>query len=558
MLDAQKAFDVVDHDSLLRRLYLDGICGSDWMLLQNMYSDLTSVVKWEGTLSDPFVIKQGVRQGGVLSTAQYKRYNNPLLIQLENKFTGAKIGCIRIPHVTVADDLTLMSHSTKEMQVMVPTSGGFANRSRFVIHPKKSCILTYWDTYLKQHDASYIMNSVEMSQVKHSTHLGIHRDSNNKANIAEKVSLGRRTAYSLMGAGLHCGNGLKQSVCGKLWSTYVVPRLLYGLEVLYLTGKDIKALEQYQRKSLRQIQSLPDKTHNAAVLALLGILPLERVIHKNMLNLFGRWILFEGVEKDIAVRQLATKSEAEASWFNRIKQLLEMYDLPLPSQLLENAPTKIKWKKMVNKAINSVVELQWQEDISSSSTLKYINPESLKVGRAHHVWSSVRNSVHDSRRAQLKSRLLTGTYTLQSNRAVFNQFAVDPTCNLCEKSPETRQHFLAECQTLHCVRQSFCNRIQVIVDRHHIDIASPDVVTQLILDPSVYLSNKTDIDLIELYSRELISSLHRTRNKLLSSKEKQQSLAVSISKISQANFSIQQKNRKQIKKSTSNRRFAVK
>ena len=36
-----------------------------------------------------------------------------------------------------------------------------------------------------------------------------------------------------------------------------------------------------------------------------------------------------------------------------------------------------------------------------------------------HVWSLVRNSVHDSRRAQLKSRILTGTCTLQSNRAVF-------------------------------------------------------------------------------------------------------------------------------------------
>ena len=281
-----------------------------------MYSDLTSVVKWEGTLSlsDPFVIKQGVRQGGVLSTAHYKRYNNPLLIQLENKFTGAKIGCIRIPHVTVADDHTLMSHLTNEMQVMVPTSGGVAYRSRFVIHPKKSCILTYWDTYLKHQNASYIMNGVEMSQVKHSTHLSIHRESNNKAKIAEKVSLGRITAYSLMGAGLHCGNGLTQSVCGKLWPTYVVPRLLYGLEVLDLTGKDIEVLEQYQRKSLRQIQSLPDKTHtsNAAVLALMGIhvLPLERVIHKNILNLFGRWIMFEGVEKDIAVRQHATKSEA--------------------------------------------------------------------------------------------------------------------------------------------------------------------------------------------------------------------------------------------------------
>ena len=93
-LDAQKAFDVVDHKLLLRRLFLDGITGADWMLLRNMYTDLTSAVKWEGSLSSPFVIKQGVRQGRVLSTGHYKRYNHPLLIEIENKFNGAKIGYI--------------------------------------------------------------------------------------------------------------------------------------------------------------------------------------------------------------------------------------------------------------------------------------------------------------------------------------------------------------------------------------------------------------------------------------------------------------------------------
>ena len=176
-------------------------------------SHFTSVVKWEDTLSSPFVIKQGVRQGGVLSTAHYKRYNHPLLIQLENKFTGAMIGCIRILHVTVAGDLTKMTHSRKEMQVLLPTSGGFANGARFVIHPTKSCILTYWDKYLQQQEDGYTMHGVEMSQVQHSTHLGIHRDSSIKANITEKVNLGRRTAYSLLGAGLHCSNGQQNRMC---------------------------------------------------------------------------------------------------------------------------------------------------------------------------------------------------------------------------------------------------------------------------------------------------------------------------------------------------------
>ena len=170
-----------------------------------------------------------------------------------------------------------------------------------------------------------------------------------------------------------------------------------------MTGNDIKVLEQYQRKSLQQIQSLPDKNHGSAVLALLGMLPLEKVIHKNMLNLFGRWIVSDGIERDIAERQLALKSVTEHSWFNRIKLLLEIYKLPAASHLMDNVPSKSKWKKMVNKAINLAVETPWREDISSRSSLKYINPESVKVGKAHHVWSSVHNNLHGSRRAQLKS-----------------------------------------------------------------------------------------------------------------------------------------------------------
>ena len=67
-------------------------------------------------------------------------------------------------------------------------------------------------------------------------------------------------------------------------------------------------LELYQWNSLKQIQSLSDIIHNSAVLALLGILPLEGIIHKIMLNLIGRWIASEGIEKDIAEQQLATKS----------------------------------------------------------------------------------------------------------------------------------------------------------------------------------------------------------------------------------------------------------
>ena len=121
---------------------------------------------------------------------------------------------------------------------------------------------------------------------QYSTHLGIFRDVKKKINIEEKVTLSRKTAYALMGAGLHSGNDLTKQLCAYLWNTYVIPRLVYGLEVQQLTRTDIEVLEKFQRKCLRQIQGLPDKTPNCVTLSLIGVPPVETIVHKNMLNLF--------------------------------------------------------------------------------------------------------------------------------------------------------------------------------------------------------------------------------------------------------------------------------
>ena len=82
----------------------------------------------------------------------------------------------------------------------------------------------------------------------------------------------------------------------------------------------------------------------------------------------------------------------------------------------------------MNEAVHGHIEAMWRADVTEKSSLKYVNPHSLKVGKAHHVWSTVRNCLTDSKRSQLKCKLLTGTYILQGNRAAFNQYTVDHTC----------------------------------------------------------------------------------------------------------------------------------
>ena len=102
---------------------MDGGHGDDRLLLKDLYSDCSSRVKWAGQLSDPFFIDQGVRQGGVIPTSHYKRYNNHLLLHLEESYTEAKIGSTNVSHITAADDLALLSRKKATMQVMILDAG---------------------------------------------------------------------------------------------------------------------------------------------------------------------------------------------------------------------------------------------------------------------------------------------------------------------------------------------------------------------------------------------------------------------------------------------------
>ena len=525
-LDVQKAFDVVNHELLLRKLYLNGITGNDWLLVQDIYSDMTTSVKWESHLSAPFVIRQGVRQGGVLSTSHYKRYNNPHLIVLEDRYTGMVIGSICVPHITVADDTALITNSEDEMQGMVEDTGESANQEQYVIHPTKSEVLLYSNGVKSTCDQlGFDMGGKRIKFESQCNHLGIFRDIKQKVNIEEKISLGRKTAYALMGAGLHSGNGLTKPLCAYLWSTYVIPRVVYGLEVQKLSRTDMESLEKFQRKCLRQIQGLPDKTPNCVTLSLLGIPPVELIIHKNILNLFVSSVSSkDSVEYDIIERQLVMKSLDKSSWCNEVKRILKQYDLPSAYELFVNTPSKEKWKTLLNSKMNSYLETVWEQEIYSKKSLKYLNPRSVTVGKLHMCWSSVRHNVRDNRRAELKVKVLTGAYILQANRSCFNQYAVDPSYKLCLKEPEDREHFIARCDSLEHVRKPYRQKFNMIFN-NIIPSQSIDsiVFTKLVLDCSMVVHGdvleKIDSHKVELYSRELLSELHYTRIGLLNKQE---------------------------------------
>ncbi len=143
-LDSQKAFNVVSHPSLMRKLFLaSDIDPETWSVLSDMQKGMSTAVRWKGYVSRPVEIRQGVRQGGVLSPGRYKRYVDGLLTSMQNAALGITFGELYAGCPTVADDVLLLATSEWDLQAMLDIADVYASRERYNIQPTKSSVPPY-------------------------------------------------------------------------------------------------------------------------------------------------------------------------------------------------------------------------------------------------------------------------------------------------------------------------------------------------------------------------------------------------------------------------------
>lgn len=430
-----------------------------------MYQDISSKVKWVGGLSENFPINQGVRQGGILSTHLYKIYIDELLNILKSKRLGLRIGTVFIGNPTCADDVALLASSPEELQLMLWEAVRYARKYRYKIHPTKTHISVISNLKTEK-DSTWKLGEISIKLSDSSVHLGMTRAGKKESsiNVNERISSARRTSYSLMNTGLHGSNGLNPMTSYIIYKAYVLPRLLYGLEVLKLTKGQIEQLSKYHIQTLRNIQSLPQRTSTSAVLMLLGALPFEAELHKRRLSLAFSVFHSENISLKLLVqRQLACSHDIENSFFYELSMILQKYELPSLCELYCSNFTKLQWKQKCVKAVNSFWTKELISDIKTKKTLKYLSVQNLRIGSTHLVWRTVESSVADVRKAVVKARILTGTYILQKNRQTFSNGTVDAVCRHCRLGDEDLLHLVSRCPAFHSIRVATVNSLRDIV-----------------------------------------------------------------------------------------------
>jgi hypothetical protein len=416
---------------------------------------------WQGSTSDPFLITQGVRQGGILSTDQYKCYNNDLLDRLIDSQYGVHIGDIPCNAPTCADDIALLAYSRTDLQAMLDMCYSYSRMERFYLQPTKSMILILNDRSIQE--PSFHLGADKIPVVTEALHLGIVRDKETggcQGSLKNNVSKARGALYAQMGSGLHGTNGLPPAVCIRILNTDIMPILLYGLKILLPSPSEMREAETFHIKTLKQLLSLPNSCAKLAVYVLSGHLPLSGQIHLKALTLLGSVLTNKtSLEYRLIQRQAMMGFPNKLSWPAQLKKILTQYDLPQLPNLIDEPPEKKEWQKKIKTACHSY----WYEEISEMAllypSLKHLNGWAYNPGSCHPVIKSVTDSYAEIRRVPVAQRFLTGTVTLQANKSRFNQYLVEPTCPLCTKVAKDRKH---ECPMYAQERKEAVERIMPI------------------------------------------------------------------------------------------------
>ena len=119
MMDMTKAFDLVKHSLMFKKLLEAGLPAIFIRLLIFIYVNQFANVRWDGSFSTIFNLSNGVRQGAVLSAILYCFYVNNLFKILRRNGSGCWVNSHYFGIIGYSDDSFLLAPSLDALQEML-------------------------------------------------------------------------------------------------------------------------------------------------------------------------------------------------------------------------------------------------------------------------------------------------------------------------------------------------------------------------------------------------------------------------------------------------------
>jgi endonuclease/exonuclease/phosphatase family metal-dependent hydrolase len=391
VMDMKKAFDTVKHSTLFHKLLKRGIPEIYVRLLFITYNSQCANVTWNGVKSTSFPIRNGVKQGAVLSAILYCTYIDDLFKMLRKKKSGCWINGEFYGILGYADDILLLSPTLDGLQDMVNTCSTYANTHNLSFSTNtntakcKTKCMAILNTERELRNIK--LNGNDLPWVSSAKHLGTLIE-NIEHGITRDI-MEKRATY------INRNNELLQELYFAHPQTIIKVNNIYntsfyGSMIWNLFGNEATRLEKTWNVSQRLMLKLDRKTHR------FFIEPLSETPHI-IFSLYKRFISFTqklSLSKKAPLRHLfnIVKNDCRSTTGGNLRRIMLRFHVDTPGNLNADVVTKSmyhetpageEWKLAVAKelidAINGRNIIPQFKEKELQSILDYITTYSLPI-----------------------------------------------------------------------------------------------------------------------------------------------------------------------------------
>ncbi len=279
LMDMSKAFDTVQHSCLFKKMLGQGMPLIIVRFVLVSYQNQRANVKWNKELSKYFGIKNGVKQGAILSAILYCVYTNGLFEELRRKKIGCFVGDSYVGVIGYADDLFLMSPSIDGLQEMLHVCEDYAEKHNLSFstdsNPQKSKTKCMAFLHKERQLRGLKLCDNVLPWVGTGKHLGMRID--NIRDIFNRDILEKRARY------IQGNNQLMQefsfaSCLTKIFINRVYNGHHYGSVLWDLYGRKAEMVYNTWSVSIRRMLRIDRKSHRYLIEPLSRMKHLKRMI----------------------------------------------------------------------------------------------------------------------------------------------------------------------------------------------------------------------------------------------------------------------------------------
>ena len=231
-LDIRKAFDRVKYSVLFKKLLDRSVPVYIVRMIAYCYVNQLMMIRWGNAFSNSFNVKNGIKQGGLLSPYLFNLYVD----QLSANLTAAGVGCVVknviVNHLSYADDMVLIAPSAYALQSLLNICSTYAIVHNILYNTEKSyCMICWPKRFLFKFLPNFYLQNDVLEYISVYKYLGvlINEHMNDNDEMLQRMRNIYATGNMVIRKFGKCGTDIKilmfktflsQVYCCSLWTSY--------------------------------------------------------------------------------------------------------------------------------------------------------------------------------------------------------------------------------------------------------------------------------------------------------------------------------------------------